>query len=173
MTRIAKHQKSRGGRGVLPRLGRGEQGAAAVEFAFVALIFGMLTVGVIDYGTVWARQMALANGIRAGTQYAMVRRPIAGDTTQIRAAVLASLPDAKIGVHDPQVSLFCECPDATAAPSCDGVADNCPDDDGDGQPDAVYTFITVSIQEQFPTMFDYPGLPNPISLSETATMRLN
>jgi len=140
------------------------RGVSAVELAMIAPVLALLTVGIVDYGLVWSRNMELANAVRAGTQYAMIRRPIQGDTTAIRQQVIDSAPAPKIGSHDPQVTLFCECPNGTSVPSCDPAV--C-------APADMQTFISITLSEQYPLLLDYPGFNNPVQLTQSSTMRLN
>jgi Flp pilus assembly pilin Flp len=148
----------------LARLLRGEAGVSAVELAMIAPFLSLLMVGMIDYGLVWSRNMELANAVRAGTQYAMIRRPIQGDTSAIRQQVIDTAPSPKVGSHDPEVSLFCECPSGAATPTCDpGVC----------APEDMQTFISITLSEQYPLLLGYPGFNNPITLTQTSTMRLN
>jgi hypothetical protein len=137
---------------------------SAVELAMIAPVLALLTVGIVDYGLVWSRNMELANAVRAGTQYAMIRRPIQGDTTAIRQQVIDSAPEPKIGSHDPQVTLFCECPNGTSVPRCDPTV--C-------APADMQTFISITLSEQYPLLLDYPGFDNPVQLTQSSTMRLN
>jgi Flp pilus assembly pilin Flp len=163
MKRVAKSLVAPSKGGIL-RLLRGESGVSAVELAMIAPVLALLTVGIVDYGLVWSRNMELANAVRAGTQYAMIRRPIQGDTTAIRQQVIDSAPEPKIGSHDPQVTLFCECPNGTAVAGCDPAV--C-------APADMQTFISITLGEQYPLLLDYPGFNNPVQLTQSSTMRLN
>jgi Flp pilus assembly pilin Flp len=148
----------------LSRLARGEAGVAAVELAMIAPVFALLLVGVVDYGLLWSHNMELANAVRAGTQYGLIRKPVNGDTTAIRQQVIDSAPAPEIGSHDPQVTLFCECPDGTPVPNCDPAI--C-------APDDMQTFISITLSEQYPLLLDYPGFDSPVQLTQSSTMRLN
>jgi Flp pilus assembly pilin Flp len=145
-------------------LGRGQAGVSAVELAMIAPVLALLIVGTVDYGLVWTRNTQITNAVRAGTQYAMIRRPIQGDTTAIRQQVIDAAPAPKIGSHDPQVTLFCECPGGTAAAGCDPAV--C-------APADMETFISITLSEQYPLLLDYPGFNNPVTLTQSSIMRLN
>src|SRR3546814_2619523 len=54
---------------------RCQRGSVTVEGALVAVLLGVLLLGVIDFGLAFRRQSELANAVRAGTQFALVRRP--------------------------------------------------------------------------------------------------
>ena len=70
------------------RLGRirGEQGAAAVEFAIVASIFFMLVFGIIDFGFGFHTWNATANAGREGARRAAVSPDVADITNRVRAS---------------------------------------------------------------------------------------
>ncbi len=57
---------------------RSDDGASAVEFALVLPILLLLAFGIISYGTLFAQQLALNNGVRQGARLAVVE----GSTTQ-------------------------------------------------------------------------------------------
>jgi len=52
--------------------GRRDEGASAVELALVLPILLMLVFGIISYGTLFAQQLALNNGVRQGARLAVV-----------------------------------------------------------------------------------------------------
>ena len=65
---------------------RGEQGAAAVEFAIVASIFFMLVFGIIDFGFGFHTWNATANAAREGARRAAVSNDVADITSRVRAS---------------------------------------------------------------------------------------
>ena len=65
---------------------RGEQGAAAVEFAIVASIFFMLVFGIIDFGFGFHTWNATANAAREGAR----RAAVSSDVNDIKQRVLNS-----------------------------------------------------------------------------------
>lgn len=140
-----------------------------VEGAMVATVLGALMLGVIDFGLAYRREAQLDNAVRAGTQYALVRRPQSGDVDPIRDAVYETAPFAE-GTPGTavEVEFFCECPDGTAAQcSASGGAELC----ADGS--ERQSFIRVSISESFDLMFAYPGVGTDITLSADGAVRLN
>ena len=120
---------------------RAEGGVVSVELAFIAPVLGFLILGLVDFGETISRKMQLANAVRAGTQYALVRKPVQGDVSQIT----------------------CECPDATVI-TCDN---SCP---GNAE---RKSYISIVLEEDYWTIFTYPGLGNPIKLRNDAVVRLN
>ena len=147
----------------LSRLWRGNSGVASVELALFAPFLVLLLIAMTDYGLAWTRQMALANAVRAGTQYAMIRRPVQGDVTGIHQKVLDAAP-ADLG-GAPQVTFFCECPSGQAVADCNPASCGAGID--------LRHYVTVTLEEDYPLILTYPGISNPISLENTATIRLN
>jgi Flp pilus assembly protein TadG len=54
----------------LLRLGRGQEGAAAVEFALCLIPLLLIVGGIIDFGESWYMQSVLASASREGARYA-------------------------------------------------------------------------------------------------------
>jgi hypothetical protein len=54
------------------RRGRGDDGAALVEFALVMPLLALLLFGIIDFGTLYSDYQALRSGARDGTRNAAV-----------------------------------------------------------------------------------------------------
>ena len=54
----------------LLRRGRGQEGAAAVEFALCLIPLLLIVAGIVDFGQSWYMQSVLATGSREGARYA-------------------------------------------------------------------------------------------------------
>jgi Flp pilus assembly protein TadG len=65
---------------------RGEEGAAAVEFAIVASIFFMLVFGIIDFGFGFHTWNATANAAREGARRAAVSNDVSDITSRVYAS---------------------------------------------------------------------------------------
>ncbi len=145
------------------------RGSATVEFAMVAAFLGVLLLGVIDFGLAFRRQSELANAVRAGTQYAMVRRPQQGDVDPIRSAVYQTAPfeEGTLGTGL-VVEFYCECPDGTPSQCsaaggvalCSGGVER-------------HSFVQVRLSESYDLMLLYPGVGADINLAAEGTVRLN
>ena len=143
--------------------------SVTVEGAMVATVLGSLLLGTIDFGLAFRRQAQLENAVRAGTQYAMVRRPQQGDVEPIRTAVFQTAPFAE-GTPGTalDVDFYCECPDGTPAQcSAAGGAALC-----SGGVER-HAFVRVRLSESFDLMFAYPGVGTDISLTAEGAVRLN
>lgn len=148
---------------------RCQRGSVTVEGAMVAVLLGVLLLGVIDFGLAFRRQSELENAVRAGTQYAMVRRPQQGDVEPIRDAVYqaAPFPEGTPGTSL-EVEFYCECPDGTASQCsaaggvalCSGGVER-------------HSFLRARLSEDYELMLAYPGFGTDIDLAAEATVRLN
>lgn len=148
---------------------RCRRGSVTIEGAFVATILGALLLGVIDFGLAYKRHAALENAVRAGTQYALVRRPQGGDVDPIRDAVYqtAPFPEGTTGTGL-EVEFYCECPDGSpsqcSAPGgvalCSGGVER-------------YAFLRVHLSETYALLFAYPGIGGSVDLAAEGSVRLN
>jgi len=147
----------------LGRFRRDSSGLASLELALILPFAVMVAVGLIDYGVGIHRNMQLANAARAGTQYAVIRKPIQGDTTEIVNAVNQAAPPVDTANRSVSARLFCECPDGNEV-SC---STTCPDG---GYRSA---FVEVTVSEDYTTLLSYPMFPSPIRMENQAVVRLN
>lgn len=147
--------------GLLKRLKRDNEGMVFVEAAFTITVLFLLVLLVWDVGSLFVRQMQITNAVRAGTQYAIVRKPISGDTSQIEQAVKNAAPEGA----SPTVNadLYCECADGTKL-VCSSVC-------GDGS--ERQAFITINYAETYDLLFGFPGFGSSFDLKDEATIRLN
>ena len=65
----------------LLRRGRGQEGAAAVEFAIVLPILMLLLAGFFDFGWLFYWQHSVTNASRAGARYAVQAKLVGGVST--------------------------------------------------------------------------------------------
>lgn len=70
----------------ISRVRRSDEGAAAVEFALVWCVFGLLLIGVIQFGAILSQYVQLSHAAREGARWASLRNPIATVQAQVRAA---------------------------------------------------------------------------------------
>jgi Flp pilus assembly pilin Flp len=158
----AKKNPTASSHGMPVRLARDEEGAIAVEWALVVGFLGFLFLGAFNYGTAALHKMEMANAVRAGLQYAVVRKPIQGDTSQISNTVQTAAPQDKTGTRAITVTMFCRCSDGSSA-SCGG---NC--SSGDPQ-----TYISILMNEGYDTLIKMPFADHRLNFSVAGTVRLN
>lgn len=145
------------------------RGSMSVEGAMVAIFLFVLLLGVLDFGLAFRRQSELENAVRAGTQYATVRRPQQGNVDPIRDAVYQAAPFAEgtpgTGLV---VDFYCECPDGTASqcsapggvPLCSGGVER-------------HSFLRVRLSETYGLLLAYPGFGGDLDLVAEGSVRLN
>ncbi len=135
--------------------------AVAIELALLAPVLLLMLVGVIDFGGAIYERMQLTSAARAGVQFAIQSAANADDTAGILQAVqtAGSLDAANITITTTQ---FCGCADGSAA----ACGDTCGGDAPAG------TYVSVTVVEQFSTLFTYPGISNPITLQSEAVFRV-
>ncbi|MEE8168956.1 MAG: TadE/TadG family type IV pilus assembly protein [Phycisphaerae bacterium] len=136
------------------------RGAVALEFALLIPVLLIMLLGAIDFGMVINEKMKLASAARSGVQFAVQNTANAQDAAAIQLAVTnaSGLDPADFTITSLQ---FCECAEG-AVVACDGSC-------AIGTPRVA---VTVTVQENFQTLFTYPGIANPYPLSEQTTMRV-
>lgn len=145
---------------ILKALRRSDAGSAAVELAVVAPLLALLALGVSEFGRVYYSAITVAGAARAGAQYGAQNVLTSMDTALINQAARNEAAD--VGTISATSSRFCRCPDGTT-PSCTGT---CP---GYGGPEV---FVRVSTSKTLSFLMKYPGMPTSISISRTATFRV-
>lgn len=161
-TKPSLWRKLLGPLGAARRLVRADGGSVSVEWALVAPIFVLLLVGVMEFSSGALHKMQMANAVRAGLQYATVRKPIQGDTTQIRDAVAATAPEDKTGTRMITVTMFCLCPDGSAV-DCTGTCSG-----GDRS-----SFVSIGMSEEFEPIMSLPFSPARHNYTTTGVIQLN
>jgi Flp pilus assembly protein TadG len=146
---------------LLSRLCRVRRGNAGIEFALMAPIFAAALVGMVDLGMALYERMEVGNAAQAGAQYALNK---GWDSTGIQSAVTSATGLAGVSAT-PAPSKSCGCANGTAvtAASCGSV---CPS----GSLAGIY--ITVNAQATYSTLFTYPGLDSPMTLTGQSVIRI-
>jgi Flp pilus assembly protein TadG len=75
----------------LLRRGRGQEGAAAVEFAIVLPLLMLLLAGLIDFGWLFYWQHTVINASRAGARYGVQAKLVDGVSTPYTDADITTL----------------------------------------------------------------------------------
>ncbi len=143
------------GAGARPIL-RGDDGNAAVEFAFIAPLFVMVFILMIDFGAQMLEGMSLDSAVRSGVEHA---RQLPNDTAGIQAAVTAAAKTATA-------------PTVTVAQSCEcvvGTAVSCSTACGTGE--QIRRLVTVTATAPYRTIIPWPDFVAPSQLQSRATLR--
>jgi Flp pilus assembly protein TadG len=137
-----------------------DRGNVAIEFAILAPVLIALATGAWDFGNCFIQSERLAGAARAGAQYGIQTAAHATDFAGMVQAARnnASDSDSALAVSASQV---CFCPGG-ASVACTG---NCA-----GVPAPSY-YAKVVVSEDYTTLFTYPFVANPISLSTQILMR--
>ena len=141
--------------------GHDRKGTAMVELAFSLPFIFLLLIGVVDIARAFSTGATVANAARAGAQYGVQNATSSGDTAKINLAARQDGVDA--GAVTVTSSRVCRCSDGSIV---DCVTGSC---SGYGAP-RVYVVVTAA--SVLRTLIDYPGLPRNMSISRTATLRL-
>ncbi len=143
------------------RLAGCARGTISVEFALLsAFVFLPMIVIGTDLGRLALEWSRLTSAVRAAVQYGIRDQQAAEETDDIVAALRADLGDP---TANPTVARYCLCPGSTTAVDCN---DLCPD----GGYAPMYVDVTHTLPVEM--WFDYPGLPQPMSLTASARIRV-
>lgn len=142
---------------------RSERGTALVEFAIMAPVFLFLLVGLIEVSRYAYFALLAANGVRAGAAYGAQNTITADDTAGMAAAAAADAPNLPSGVNGVNFSAAHICLLSGTATPCSGTTP---------QSNWVY-FVVVTATGHEKTLLNYPGIPQNIPISASATMRVS
>jgi Flp pilus assembly protein TadG len=156
-----------------PRFGS-EKGAAIIELAASLPLLVMVLVGTADFARVFYYAIELTNAARAGAQYASFSDIQAAQTANIQAAAQSAAPNiSPITVTLVAPFPFCQCgsndgssPLLQTPPSTPWCTSACPA----GRHKVAS--VTVTTTKTFTTFARIPGIPNTLTLSRTATLRV-
>jgi len=139
-----------------------EKGTAGIEFGLIATFLFLLLLGLVDFGMGYWEQVQVGNAARAGAQYAIFN---GWNSSGITTAVTSATSLASISAT-PAPSQSCGCPSATTGITSATCGTNCT---GGG---LAGTYVTVHAQASYSSIFSYPGLANPLTLSASMTVRM-
>lgn len=146
--RIAFHWGKRRRRDV------GDDGAAAVEFAIIMPFLVLLTLGIVDYGSLMNMAAGLFGAARAGAEYAGVNwnnpkvNASSGTQTQVCTALGLTMSGGACSPVTPAASRTCTCVDGTSVtcPSGNGQSPCLAKVPGDPR---VLSYVSVSATETY------------------------
>jgi Flp pilus assembly protein TadG len=90
-------------RGIIPW--RRDDGASAVEFAIILPVLVVVVFGIIDFGVIFAQQLALNNGVRQGVRLAVVAGNPANQTCAQVVSGVQSASGPTIGMDPTNVAV--------------------------------------------------------------------
>lgn len=142
---------------------RSTRGQALVELALVlpilvSMLAGTAVVGIIAYASIEVTNAALA-----GVSYGAQNHTTASDSANI---ILAATQDASnISKISATTSISCTCSDGTAI-TCATAGTSCV------SPARIIESVTVNTSAPITTGFNFPGIASTITLTGSATMRV-
>ena len=142
------------------RLAKAEDGAAAVEFAFVLPMFMLLMAGLLDGARLINASLQVRAAAQAGATYAQLN---GWNPTGISAAITAATPVKASPTLPATPFLGCIKGLQIVAPNGGG---NCTS----GQP--VGNFVTVGASTPFKPLMPWPQVVWPTKVSANATVRI-
>lgn len=151
---------------------RDRRGAAAVEFAILLPFLVLLAIGVYEYGAYAEMRGQLSAAARSGAQYALDKAdPAAGLTSGTnpvlaRAATLAVALSPTRATTTGTASYECRCGYAAT----DTIV-NCITPPSACVLRPVANYVKVTVSGTYPTLLQYPFLPQTLPMTVTATLR--
>ncbi len=146
----------------LLKLGRRQEGVAALEFALCLIPLLILLGGIMDYGQLWYMEAVLATASREGARYAT--RYTTDPTTGVRLAPDALSPSVQSYVTSNYSGLLPSDANLTVTPGDSGYT---------ATTQGLPVSIRVSADKYWFFLGNFiPGFTNPQPLSSTTVMSL-
>ncbi len=146
------------------KLVRSESGSSIIEAAILAPVLLFIMIGAADFGHGYYLAEEVASAAHSGAEYA-IQNPgaISSDTSGIQIAAKDDAPNVpSLSVATP--AWGCECSDGSSySAHCASVPSSC-------TTNWVYK-VTVTASASYTPLFPWPGVPNAIALSSSATLR--
>jgi Flp pilus assembly protein TadG len=130
----------------MPRRGRRRRGASAVELALLLPLLALLFLAAVDFARLYYHYTVINNCARNGALYAC--DPTAAAESPYPDVTSAALADATDLSPQPAVS---------SQNTTDPAGNAC---------------VDVTVSYTFNTITSYPGLPSPVTLTQTVRMRM-
>lgn len=145
----------------MARRRRGRQsGNALIEFSLCGTVLFLLAFGVADFGRLPSLATLASGAAEAGVQYGALSPAHYGDLTGMQNAALSATGNYTGATA--VASQFCAC-------SVGGSHVDCPATCTTGSPE---TYVQVVVTVPYKSMLKYPGIPDPVSISQIACTRV-
>jgi Flp pilus assembly protein TadG len=150
---------------------RSQSGQSLVELALLTPVLLLLVVGTVEMGRYASIAIMIANGARAGAAYGAQSPGTAqGGSTAIQNAALADLQD--ISSLNPTVTSVVVCGCDTGGTIIPNPETNAACATTCSVGSTTVSSIQVTVTGKFNSMFNYPGIPSPLTITSTATERI-
>ena len=134
-----------------------------IELGLLMPMFTLLLAGAADFARFAYASIEVSNAARAGIQYGMQNRNTALDLTGMAQSAVNDGPD--VSELKATASNFCVCTDGTSI-TCANAGTRCL------SPARILQYVQVNTTAQLNTLFNYPGLPNTMTLAGQASARV-
>jgi Flp pilus assembly protein TadG len=138
-----------------------EKGSSFIEVAILLPVMLLMCCGTMDFARVMYAGIEVANAARAGVQFGALTPGNSGNTNGMVQAALSDAADLGSGVTATARN-FCECVGGTSEVDCS--TSTC------GTTPSGYVSVTANYT--FNTLIPWPALPQTVSLTRTARMRV-
>jgi Flp pilus assembly protein TadG len=155
---------------------RSNAGQAMLELALLLPMLLLLTMGVIEMGRYMYIYILVGNAARAGAAYGAQSLGQSGDTPDIQTAAQNDYNSQSNGqaagslTVNSSTSCGCDSAGTVTGAICSTVTNPSAGKCGGGGHWVVTVSVTAS--GTFKSLFNYPGVPASIDVSNTATMRV-
>lgn len=150
---------------MIRRLVRKENGTSAVEFALVAPILILIFMGIVEFGRYTYYAILASHAARAaaswGAQNGTTAESAAG-MQNIAAADATGLSNWTTTPGHITANAMCSV-NGGALQVCSGTIN----------PANTVYYVQVSVTGQFNTLIRYPGIPSPVTVTGSSTMRVS
>ena len=137
------------------------RGSVSVELGIVLSLLTVMVIPTVDIGMGAYTQMQVANAAQAGAEYAAVNGWNSGN---VSTAVTSATSLGGISASPaPTETCGCVTAGAVVAATCGATCSN---------GNTAGSFVTVNAQATYTTLFSYPGLPSPMTMTSTSTVRI-
>lgn len=144
---------------------REPRGAAVLEVAVMLPLLLLLLLGAIDLGRAASDAITIQSAAQAGAQYGAQDSLHAKDIDGIRQAVLDDLGPSSVGQNVKiAIQRYCNCEGEDGTVDCD--TGSCIDPTLSPR-----MYVQVTVEHEFTTLIDYPGIAHVVPLRQVAFRR--
>jgi Flp pilus assembly protein TadG len=150
---------------MIRRFSRNENGTSAVEFALVAPILILIFMGTVEFGRYAYYAILASHAARAAASWGAQNTTTAKSGTGMQAVASADAGGLVNWTTTPgHVSANYLCSVSG------GALQSCPTTIN---PATTVYYVQVSVTGQFNTLVRYPGIPSPVTVTGSSTMRVS
>jgi Flp pilus assembly protein TadG len=166
------------------RILRSPSGQSLLEVALLTPILLTLLLGAIEMGRYAYISILVASAARAGATYGAQNLARSADTPGINMAAYNDFQNNGQNMSMLMVnsSTSCGCDNGSSLPTLTNLTNQCSAQSDPSIDDTISTcsnakghwvvMVSVTAFGTFRPLFNYPGIPNPLTVSNTATLRV-